>query len=82
MYRIVKSLCCAPETNIALYVNYPSVTKIKIIYPVNSLAGSVFRNALSQRAFVDLWRGRHGGEILRFNIGVHELKISVRLHSS
>jgi len=25
VYRIVKSVCCTPETNIILYVNYTSV---------------------------------------------------------
>ena len=27
MYKIVESLCCTPETNIILYVNYTSITK-------------------------------------------------------
>ena len=29
IYRIVESICCTSETNIALYVNYNSI-KIKI----------------------------------------------------
>ena len=29
MYRIVRSLCCAPKTSIPLYVNYTSIIKIK-----------------------------------------------------
>lgn len=28
MYRIVKSLCCTPETNITLYFNYTSIKKM------------------------------------------------------
>ena len=34
MYRIVKSLCCAPEINITLYVNYISI----IIFLKNYIA--------------------------------------------
>ena len=29
MQRIVKSVCCTPETNIILYVNYTSIKKCK-----------------------------------------------------
>lgn len=28
MYRTVESLCCTLETNITLYVNYTSITKM------------------------------------------------------
>ena len=27
MYRTAESICCSPETNITLYVNYTSVKK-------------------------------------------------------
>ena len=30
MYTKVKTLCCTPETNITLYVNYTSIKIIKI----------------------------------------------------
>ena len=29
MYRIVESICCAPETNIILYVDYTSLLNFK-----------------------------------------------------
>ena len=29
MYKLVTSLCCMPETNITLYVNYTSIKKKK-----------------------------------------------------
>lgn len=29
MYKMVESLCCAPETNIALYVSYTSIINFK-----------------------------------------------------
>ena len=29
MYRFVESLCCTPETNAALYINYTSIKKLR-----------------------------------------------------
>ena len=31
MYRLVKSLCCTPENNVRMYVNYNQIKKINII---------------------------------------------------
>lgn len=35
MYIVVKSLCCGPETNIILYINYTSIKKIFILLELN-----------------------------------------------
>lgn len=34
MYRIAKSLCCTPDTNMTLYINSISVGKNKIKYKI------------------------------------------------
>ena len=32
IYRIFKSLCCTPETNVTLYVNDTSISKFMYVY--------------------------------------------------
>lgn len=36
MYEDVESLCCVPETNATLYVNYIKIKKLKINYNSNN----------------------------------------------
>ena len=46
IYANIKSLCCTPETNIMLYVNYISFKKEKRILPLSeSIWGSMFLNS-------------------------------------
>lgn len=40
IYRIVESLCCAPEINITLYVNYSSI-KSESIYLIIKLCAVI-----------------------------------------
>ena len=41
MYTNIKSLCCTPETNIMLYVNYTSIKKKEMLIPLKRERNSV-----------------------------------------
>lgn len=61
MYRIVESLCCTPETNIKLYVNYPGIWKNKWTKQINTENRLVVaRGGEKLVAGQDGWRGSRG----------------------